>query len=355
MLFISSSIKRDLKEKLASESDFIVLKLKSGKSVDLPSSWIKEIEGIRGVSSVKGRVYGRYMLKGGDKYIRILGVDLFDDELGKTIKDEVLKIDLKEFLKEDYMIVSNPIKEYMRKNYFEKYYNFFTPNGDKKKVLFFGTFNKNSPLFNSDLTLMSEDLAREILGVNEDDYSDLIIDVPNDSERDNVGFKLKSLHFDSRVIDKRDLEADYEKFFSFKSGLFMMIFMLTLFTFMLILYQRFTLANSSERADVAIMRMVGWSIKDVLKLKLFESLIIGVGAFLVGVILAFVFVFYLDAPLFRDIFIGFGNLSSSYDFKPHLDLGVLGSSFLFFIIPFIFSLLIPIWKIAITDPMEAMK
>jgi len=66
MLFISSSIKIDLKAKLASESDFIVTKLRSGKSVDLPSSWIKEIEDIRGVSRVGGRVYGRYMLKGGD-------------------------------------------------------------------------------------------------------------------------------------------------------------------------------------------------------------------------------------------------------------------------------------------------
>jgi len=355
MLFISSSIKIDLKAKLANESDFIVTKLRSGKSVDLPSSWIKEIEDIRGVSSVYGRVYGRYMLKGGDGYIRILGVDLFDDEIGKTLKDEVQNIDLKAFLKKDYMILSNPLKEYMTKNYFEKYYNFFTPKGEKKKVLFFGGFSKDSPLFNSDVSLMSEDLAREILGVSEDDYSDIVLNVPNDSERDNVGFKLKSLHFDSRVIDKRDLEADYEKFFSFKSGLFMMIFMLSLFTFMLILYQRFTLANSSEKADVAVMRMVGWSIKDVLKLKLFESLIIGVGAFLLGVILAFCFVFFLDAPLFRDIFIGFGNLSLGYDFKPHIDLGVLGSSFLFFIIPFIFSLLIPIWKIAITDPMEAMK
>jgi ABC-type lipoprotein release transport system permease subunit len=355
MLFISSSIKTDLKAKLNNEADFIVQKVSSGDRVDLPESWMGDIEDMRGVSSVRGRVYGRYLLKESDDYINVLGVDLFDDEVNKNLKTEVENLDIKTFLSKDQMVISHSLKEFLHKKYFDKYYNFFTPSGEKKKVLFFGSFNKNTPLYESDIALMSEDLAREILGIEDESYSDIEVYVPNDSERDNVGFKLKSLHYDMRVIDKRDLSGDYEKFFSYKSGLFMMLFMLCLLTFMLILYQRFTLANSSEKRDVAIMRMVGWSIKDVLKLKLFESLIIGVFAFLVGIILAFIFVFFFDAPLFRDIFIGFGNIPTLYDFKPHIDLGVVMSSFLFFIIPFVFSLLIPIWRIAITDPMEAMK
>ena len=355
MLFISSSIKTDLKAKLNNEADFIVQKVSSGDRVDLPESWMGDIEDMRGVSSVRGRVYGRYLLKESESYINILGVDLFDDEVNKNLKTEVENLDIKTFLSKDQMVISHSLKEFLHKKYFDKYYNFFTPSGEKKKVSFFGSFNKNSPLYESDIALMSEDLAREVLGIEDESYSDIEVYVPNDSERDNVGFKLKSLHYDMRVIDKRDLSGDYEKFFSYKSGLFMMLFMLCLLTFMLILYQRFTLANSSEKRDVAIMRMVGWSIKDVLKLKLFESLIIGVFAFLVGIILAFIFVFFFDAPLFRDIFIGFGNIPTLYDFKPHIDLGVVMSSFLFFIIPFVFSLLIPIWRIAITDPMEAMK
>ncbi len=348
-LFVSSSIKSDLLALLQKESDFIVQKIRSGSRVDVDQSWVDKIERLRGVSDVNGRIYGKYILKDSDKYIDIVGVDPFGE-------DEVLKsLNIKEFLSKDQMILSKSLKEYLKKRYFDKYFNFFKPNGEKKKVYIYKVFDRSSPYFSGDIAMMSQDLAREILGIDDDKYSDITLNVANEKERDNVGFQLKSLFYDALVIDKRDLRGDYMKYFDFKSGMFMMLFLLSLFTFMLILYQRFTLANSSERRDVAILRMVGWGIGDVIKLKLFESLIIGISAFMLGVVLAYIFVFVFDAPLFRDIFLGFGNLTHSYDFHPNLDLGLIMTIFIFFITSFVASLLIPIWKIAITDPTEAIK
>jgi ABC-type antimicrobial peptide transport system permease subunit len=124
---------------------------------------------------------------------------------------------------------------------------------------------------------------------------------------------------------------------------------------MLILYQRYSMINSSDKKEIAILRSVGWSIKDVLKLKVSETLIVGLFAFVLGILSAYVYVFILNAPLLRNIFLGFNNLENSATFTPVFDFGLLSSLFLFFIVPFAASVLIPVWKIAITDPNEAMK
>jgi len=315
--------------------------------------WIEKIEEIRGISDLKGRVYGRYYIPNSNFYINILGVDLFDDP-NQNLKS-TLDIDIKKFLKDDSMIISPSFKEFLSNHYYKDSYHFFTPNGEELNLKIFKTIDENSLLSSSDLAIMPLSLARKILGLSEDSYTDIVLDVPNESEKDMISQKLRSLFYGSRIIDKRDLTQEYRKFFEFKSSIFLLGFILALLTFMLILYQRFTLANSIEKRDIAILRMSGWRVNDVIKLKLFESLFIGISAFLIGVIVAYLFVFWLDAPFLGKIFTGFGNLPKTYHFYPYIDKILLFEIFIFFIVPFVLSLLIPIWRVAVTNPIEAMK
>jgi ABC-type lipoprotein release transport system permease subunit len=202
---------------------------------------------------------------------------------------------------------------------------------------------------------MDINLAREILGVDPEKATDIILNVPNPAERDNVKFKLLSLNYDTRIITKEELEKAYENLFNYKGGIFLLGFVLSLITFMLILFQRYSMINSSDKKEIAILRAVGWSIKDVIKLKIFETIVIAIAAFLLGTVLAYLYVFYAQAPLLKEIFLGFGNLQTEIHFTPVIDFGLLSSMFLFFIVPFIASVLIPVWKIAITDAGEALK
>ena len=81
-------------------------------------------------------------------------------------------------------------------------------------------------------------------------------------------------------------------------------------TFVLILFQRYTMISSSDKKEIGILRAVGWSIKDVIKLKISETFIIAFISFLIGIILAYIFVFFLNAPILSNIFLGFGNLEN---------------------------------------------
>jgi ABC-type lipoprotein release transport system permease subunit len=354
-MFLSSSIKHDALASLKEQPDFTIQKLEAGRSVDISTSLIDTFSDLRGVSYVAPRVFGRYFTPDRKHYFTIIGVDFFDEQLVKWIHELFQEIDIKKFLEKDNMIIGQAVKTYMNTHYYDTYFNFSTPKGKEKKVYIYDALPKESNLISSDFILMDINLAREILGVDPEKATDIILNVPNPAERDNVKFKLLSLNYDTRIITKEELEKAYENLFNYKGGIFLLGFVLSLITFMLILFQRYSMINSSDKKEIAILRAVGWSIKDVIKLKIFETIVIAIAAFLLGTVLAYLYVFYAQAPLLKEIFLGFGNLQTEIHFTPVIDFGLLSSMFLFFIVPFIASVLIPVWKIAITDAGEALK
>jgi ABC-type antimicrobial peptide transport system permease subunit len=121
--------------------------------------------------------------------------------------------------------------------------------------------------------------------------TDITFNVPNDAEWDNIVAKLHLLFYDVRVVEKREVRKAYENLYNYKGGLFLILYLITIVTFMLILYQRYSMVYSSERKEIGILRAVGWSIKDVLKLKFYETVVVVLVSFVLGVVLAYLYVF----------------------------------------------------------------
>jgi ABC-type lipoprotein release transport system permease subunit len=352
-LFISSSIKFSLLSNLKNQPDFVVQKIEAGQSVSAPLNWQDKLLEIPGVSSVNARVYGRYALKNG-KSALIVGIDFFDEQTNKTIKELTKDIDLKEFLKTDSMLVGSGLNSYFQKNFFNKNFSFITPSGNFKSIKIYSTLSRDSALFSNDIAIMPINLAKEILGINKNSASDFVLNIPNDSEKATIKDKIESLYFDIKVITKDDIKKAYKGLYDYKSGIFLALFLITLTTFTLILYLRYTIATSIEKKEIGIFRALGWSIKDILKLKFFENLSLVLFAFIVGVSLAYIYVFNFNAPLLINIFLGGDNLEQFANLSVAIDYGVIASIFILFALSFLATTLIPIWRIAITDPKEAM-
>jgi ABC-type antimicrobial peptide transport system permease subunit len=151
-----------------------------------------------------------------------------------------------------------------------------------------------------------------------------------------------------------EIKKAYANLFNYEGGLFLVLYLIVIVTFILILYQRYSTVYSSERKEIGILRAVGWSINDVLKLKFYENAAVVLIAFVIGVTAAYFYVFVAGAPLLKEIFLGGANLPNAVTFEPTVPLGVLGSIFLFYAVPFLAAVLIPAWKIAVTPPKEAM-
>uniref|UniRef100_UPI0040489180 hypothetical protein n=1 Tax=Aliarcobacter sp. TaxID=2321116 RepID=UPI0040489180 len=71
--------------------------------------------------------------------------------------------------------------------------------------------------------------------------------------------------------------------------------------------------------------------------------------------MAYIFVFILNAPLLKNIFIGSANITNDFILNSYIEINTLITLFLFFMIPFLSAILIPVWKVAIIDSNESMK
>ena len=355
VLFISASIQKELFQTLDSQSDFVVQKVNSGKTNPIPNSWIDDFSVINGIENIQQRVYGKYYFEPAKKYFTIVGVDLFEEQTNKNIKALLKLLNISKFLEQDSMIIGDGIKKIFDEFMYSKSYEFRLQNRDIKEVTIFTDLPKDSNIIANDLIIMDITLAKEILNIQEDESTDIVFNVPNNLERSTVKVELILKHLNINVIQKEDIQKGYENLFNYKSGFFLILFIIVMITFVLILFQRYSMINSSDKKEIGILKAVGWSIKDIIKLKILESFVISFMAFIIAIILAYLFVFFLNAPVLSNIFLGFHNIENSVAFVPNVSFSLLVTLFLFFIIPFISAVLIPVWKIAVIDANESMK
>ncbi len=354
VLFISSSIRYSLEQTLAAQPDFVVQRVQGGERVNVPSEWMDRILDIYGIEKVTARVYGRYFFKEKQESALIVGVDFMDEQSHAGLEKLIGDMNLSQFLDGDKMLVGEGVANYLKAHFYTEHYSFLTPKGEYKKVSLFMVLPRASNLSSNDMIIVPQELAREILGLEEEELTDIALNVPNEDEWSNVADKISAFYYDLRLVTKQDMRKAYENLYNYKGGFFLILFLIALATFVLILYQRFSMVYSSERRQIGLLRALGWSISDVLRLKFYETLIVIFIAFILGVVLAYVYVFILGAPLLREVFLGGANLQNHLQLVPVVDFGVLSTIFLIYAVPFIAAVLIPVWRIAVTDPKEAM-
>ena len=355
VLFISNSLKKEAFSTLENQSDFVIQKINSGKILDTPTSWIEDFSFINGVKNTQQRVYGQYYFMPENVYFTIVGVDLFEENTNKNLKELLKILNIYNILKNDSMIIGNGIKKIFDKYHYFDSYDFKLSNNKLTTVKIFKDLPQEANLVANDLIIMDINLAKRILNINEENSTDIVLNVPNNLERQNIKEQLILKHSNIRILQKESLKKEYENMFNYKGGIFLVLFIVVIFTFILILYQRYSMISSNDKKEIGILKAVGWSIKDIIKLKIIENFIVGFMAFIIGIIISYIFVFILNAPILKNIFIGFSNIQNDFILNPNIDFTIIVTLFLFFIIPFLSAILIPVWKISIIDANESMK
>ncbi len=354
VLFISSSLRFSLEQTLKVQPDFVVNRIQGGTAVPTPVIWGDELLDIYGVSKVTSRVYGRYFFEAKERSFLIVGVDFLEEQSHGNLQALTDEIDIRSFFNGNQMLVGEGVKAYLDAHFYKDAYNFLTPKGVFEKVNIFKVLPSQTNLIANDMMVMPIDLARKILGYGDDEVSDITFSVPNPDEWNMMIDKVSAMHYDIRVVNKNDVQKSYENLYNYKGGLFLILFLVVLATFALILYQRYSMVYSSERRNIGLLRALGWSINDVLKLKFMETLVVVLISYILGLFIAYVYVFVAGAPLLREVFLGGQNLHNTLSFVPVLDFSVLTSIFLLYALPFIAAVLIPVWRVSVTDPKEAM-
>ena len=348
VIFIKSSLQNEILKTLESHNDFIIQREFGGRIFDIENQLEDKLRNIYGVKNITKRVYGRYKFLSEDVYFTIIGVDF--SNLNKELKNLGLQN-----ISNDEMIVGFEVDNLLKKYKYTNYYDFFLPNKEIKKVKIAKVLEKESNIISSDIIILDINLARDILGINRDFSTNIAFDVPNELERANIKQKLQRLDLDLNIIQKEDILKKYETIFNYKGGVFLILYLVVLFAFIMILYQRYSQVSINERKQIAIFKAIGYSVRDIIKIKMSENFVVAFVSYLFGVLLAYFFVFILNAPILKNIFIDFSNIKNDFIIYPYIEFSTFITLFLFFMVLFLSSVLIPVWKISAINPYESLR
>ena len=332
VLFISDSIQLDLIEATRFQPDIVIENTLAGRAYKLNDEDKLIASQIEGVSVVEGVVEGDYYFAQQRVWFHLIG------DASMPIKE---------------IRLGEGVKEAIKAWHYSDELNFFTMKG-KITLKVAKTESKQTDILTNDVIFMHPANARAILDFKIDEYSKLYVTVPNPNEVGELSLKIAAALPSSKVTSKEDIMASYQNLFYYKGGLFMILYLVCMVSFLILLKNQISLVYGEKKKEIAILRSIGYGIKDIITLKFIQNAFVALSAFLLGIALAYVYVFVFQAPLLRAIFLG-SELSHSIELTPVVDFQILFLLFLFSVIPFLACVILPSWKIAIADMSEAVR
>jgi ABC-type lipoprotein release transport system permease subunit len=352
LFFITGSLQHELKERIAHQSDIVIQNYRAGMPAAIKANLLDKLLEIEGVTAGVLEVKGSYYFKQKESRFYLLGVDAFEIQ-----SDPLVSKLLEEYeLSDTEMLVSKDVQEIMNRAYYKEYFNFIKPDGSLKKVNIKASFDVGKRVELKNLIIMGKDTLREIFGYSADEGSDIALYVANQNELDFISTKIRLLLPNAKVTSKDDLLLEYENLFNYDSGVFLSLFIIALFTFFIIIYDKANGLSSEEKREIGILKAIGWCVEDVLHAKFYEASLLSLFSFILGFVIAFVYVFILKAPLLGALFTH-ENMLNIYDFQlnVHIELSYILLIFLLSVPVYIAATLVPSWRVATLDADEVMR
>jgi ABC-type lipoprotein release transport system permease subunit len=218
-----------------------------------------------------------------------------------------------------------------------------------------GTFNTQSSLLTHDLVVLTKAELVRFFSLPSDRATDIAVAVYNEREVPTVAAKIKQALPDSRPITKSEIIRTYDAVFNWRSGMMLVIFSSAVVAFCILAWDKATGISAEEKREIGILKAIGWDTADVLELKFWEGAALSLTSFLLGLIAAFVHVFFFNASLLSPVIKGWSVLFPESRLIPYIDLYQVAVMGVLTIVPYIASTVIPSWKTAITDPESVMR
>jgi len=332
-----------------------VQRLQAGRAINIPLGRIDRLLSIDGVKAVTPRVWGYYYFANAGVNFSVVGIDSFEEQYRELYSKICDKFDFDKLKKDSGMLVGVGVKKILQKSYYSDYFNFIKPDGTLAKVKIDGVFKGDTKLDSNDIIVLTSKKAREIFGISENEAVDFVVKVANPTEVPNIARKITELYPDTRVVTKEDLSISYQDIFDYKGGLFLALFVISAFTFFMIIYDKASGISSDEKREIGILKAVGWKIDDILKEKFYEAFVVSFVSFIVGICLSLFYVYFLNAPLLKNIFIGYSTLKPAFDLPFSFDIQTNAIIFFLTVPVYIAATIIPSWRVASMDADEVMR
>ena len=335
VLFFGNAVRREAEDVLEGAPEMIVQKIIAGRHDLIPISYGDKIKKIRGIRKVKGRLWGYYFHQGSGSNYTLMATDDFDLRDDETIiGDGVLR-------------TWGTARE--NKLFFRAY------SGESLILKVIKTFSADTDLVSSDLILVNETVFRRLSGVPPGFVTDLAATIRNLNETPTIAAKVVTLLPDTRPVLREEIRRTYISLFDWRSGYIIVLLSGALLAFFIFAWDKATGLTAEEKAEIGILKAIGWDTSDILLLKFWEGLVICLTAFVVGVMAAYLHVFFASAPLFEHALKGWAVLYPSFKLKPEVNIYQLAIVFALTVLPYVLITIVPAWWTATTDPDAVMR
>ena len=352
VVFTEKSLRYEVIDAAKAMPDIIVQKRIGGRHENIDLNLLYKLVEIEGVQRAVPRIWGLYRFQKGDVDFAVIGIDGIDYDYTQKLS-EVADIFDRNISKG--IVVGSGVRKILQKNYYKDYMTFLRPDAKVKKLKIVGEFSSKNTLFSNDVIVTSIQNAREIFGVSKNKATDIALFVPNPDEVQNIALKITMIDPMLHVKTKRETIAEYESMFDYESGFFFVLFLVSVFTFFMIVSDRLSALTSGEKKEISILKAIGWSIQDIVKEKFIESFIVASGAYFLGIVIALIYVFIFGAPGIEAIFSGSFALKPSVELRYHIEAKEYLFIFLISVVFYLLSVIIPAWRVAVKDVDEVLR
>jgi ABC-type lipoprotein release transport system permease subunit len=335
VIFFTHALKREASQVLKEAPEIIVQRTLTGRYHPIPLSYADKIGDIRGVISVKPRLWGYY----------------YD---GNFLANYTLVVPEESPPKEGSIVIGSGISR-IREAFPGDTIGFTGYDAKPQSYTVQGTIPEESQLVSADLILISEPDYRALSGIPVDHATDLVLKVRNQKEFATIAEKITKLLPDTRPIIRNEILRTYDALFNWRSGVVVVIFSIAALAFIIFAWDKATGLSAEERKEIGILKAVGWESSDILLMKFWEGLVISLTAFLLGTVLGYLHVFFGFSLLFVPVLKGWSTLYPQFRLVPFVNFGHLAAIFFLTVVPYTVSTIIPSWRVATIDPDSVMR
>lgn len=346
ILFLTQSLRQEANNVLIDAPDLVVQRLSAGRHALIPTSYAETIRELPGIGKVTPRVWGYYYDSLNKVNFTLLGIgsektDL--QELAGRLPEQATECAIGAGIAEAFGVdLGDSLVLADHQNQTQLY-----------EIT--GIFSVESKLLTNDLILLPEAELRRFFATPADRATDLVVEVYNQREIATVANKIKFALPDTRPIGKQEILHTYDTVFNWRSGMLLTLFASALIAFCIMAWDKATGISAEEKREIGILKAVGWDSGDVLLLKLWEGMAISFSSFLLGIILAYLHIFFFGAGALAPVMRGWSVLFPDFSLAPSIDLYQIFVLSVLTIVPYVAATLIPSWKTAVTDPDTVMR
>lgn len=218
-----------------------------------------------------------------------------------------------------------------------------------------GIFLASTALRTADIALVRVEDARSLLAMPEGRATDIAVELSNEAEAGPVAREIRSTSPTSRVLERGLVARTYALTFGARSGLFAAMLLPALAAMLLLAWDRLTGLGEEERREIAILKLVGWSTRDVMLARTIETGVVAFAGGSIGFVMAYVSVFHLGAPMLRSALFGWSHLVPALHLTPTVSAFDFLMLMAVVIVPFVLVSVVPSFVAAMRDPLDGWR